>query len=127
MAYVQLSGQFETASGSWKKPKKVNGHNHGNYVISQHRVAATENPNCNRAYAPSGNTYERNTPPSENEQNARARFSAVAQMVKTRRKNLNTITSDQEAFAAQLNTSGGRKTFKAYLWQVCGDEYDAQH
>ena len=21
----------------------------------------------------------------------------------------------------------GRKTFKAYLWQVCGDEYDAQH
>ena len=48
-------------------------------------------------------------------------------MVKARRKNLNTITSDQEAFKAQLNTSGARTTFKAYLWQICGEEYDAQH
>ena len=35
--------------------------------------------------------------------------------------------SVQQAFAEQKDLANGRKTFKAYLWQVCGDEYDAQH
>ena len=127
MGKVTYSPGIQYIKGSLAKPKKVDGHNHGDYLIGTHREAATENPNCTRLYIRKGDAYARSTPPSENEQAARARFSAVAAMVKTRRKNLNTITSDQEAFAAQLNTSGGRKTFKAYLWQVCGDEYDAQH
>ena len=58
---------------------------------------------------------------------ARARFSAVAALVKARKKNLQTLTADQQAFAEQKDLANGRKTFKAYLWQVCGEEYDAQH
>ena len=35
----------------------------------------------------------------------------------------------RERFAAiaQKDTAGGKTTFKAYLWKVCGDAYDAQH
>ena len=36
-------------------------------------------------------------------------------------------TQDKAAFEAQKNTAGGKKTMKAYLWKVCGEEYDAQH
>ena len=118
---------IETISGAMKKPKKMNGHNHGNYLIATHRVAATENPNCQRVYVKDADAYKRTTPITENEQLARARFSAVAAAVKTHRKNLQTLTADQQAFAAQKDLADGRKTFKAYLWQVCGAEYDAQH
>ena len=48
-------------------------------------------------------------------------------LFEARRKNLQTITADQQAFAEQKDLANGRKTFKAYLWQVCGEEYDAQH
>ena len=47
--------------------------------------------------------------------------------VKARAKNLSTLTDDQAAFEEQKNTAGGKKTWKSYLWKVCGDEYDAQH
>ena len=127
MAYVQLSGQFETASGSWKKPKKVNGHNHGNYVISQHRVAATTNPNCNRAYAPSGSTYDRTTPLTANDIAIRNRFSAVSKAVALRKNDLSQITDDQIAFEAQKNQPGGKKTMLAYLWSLEGATYDQAH
>ena len=30
-------------------------------------------------------------------------------------------------FLAQKDSPLGKKTFKAYLWQVCGDAYDAEH
>ena len=39
----------------------------------------------------------------------------------------NKITTDQQNFAAQKDQAGGKKTMKAYLWKVCGDEYDAAH
>jgi hypothetical protein len=55
------------------------------------------------------------------------RFATVRAAVKARAKNLTTITADQEAFEAQRNLSTGKKTFNAYLWKVCGQEYDAQH
>ena len=127
MAYVTLSGQFETASGSWRKPKKVNGHNHGNYVISQHRVAATTNPHCNRAYAPLGDVYTRTTQPSAKELAIRERFTEVRAMVAARRKNLNQISQDQLDFIAQKDKATGKKTMTAYLWYVCGQEYDSAH
>ena len=57
----------------------------------------------------------------------RARFAAVAAAVKARKSDLNKITTDQQNFAAQKDTAGGKKTMKAYLWKVCGDEYDAAH
>ena len=34
---------------------------------------------------------------------------------------------DQAAFEEQKNTAGGKKTWKSYLWKVCGDEYDQAH
>jgi len=51
----------------------------------------------------------------------------VAQAVKLRAKDLNKMTQDQEAFAAQRDTAGGKRTMRAYLWKVCGQEYDAAH
>ena len=118
---------IETISGAMKKPKKQNGHNHGNYLVATHRTAATENPNCQRVYSFDADRYKRSTPVTQNEQLARARFAAVAAAVKARKKNLQTISQDQAAFAEQKDLADGRKTFKAYLWQICGQEYDAAH
>ena len=127
MAKVKLSGQFEYAQGSWKKPKKVNGHNHGEYIISTHRTAATTSPDCNRAYARDPETYKRTTPLSANETNARARFKIVAGMIKTRKEDLSQIVTDQQTYRAQRDLPNGCKTMKAWYWKVCGEEYDAQH
>ena len=33
----------------------------------------------------------------------------------------------QEAFEAQKGLANGKKTFKAYLWMVCGEAYDHAH
>jgi len=118
---------IETISGAMKKPKKLNGHNHGNYLVATHRTAATSNPNCQRVYSFDADRYKRSTPVSQNELAARARFKAVRQAVYDRAHSLSTITADQAAFAEQVNTAEGRKTFNAYLWSVCGAEYDAQH
>jgi len=118
---------IETISGALKKPKKQDGHNHGNYLIATHRTAASTNPNCQRIYAKDADAYKRSTPVTDNEQQARSRFQSVAAAVRTRAKNLSTLTSDQEAFEAQKNLANGKKTFKAYLWSVCGAAYDAEH
>ena len=117
---------IETISGAMKRPKKMNGHNHGNYLVAVHRVAPTENPNCQRVYSFDADRYNRTTALSDDEIDARNRFKAVSQAVALRRKDLQHITQDQEDFLAQKNTAGGRKTMTAYLWKVCGDIYDAQ-
>lgn len=70
---------------------------------------------------------ERTSQPSTKELKARERFAAVAGMVRTRRADLTRIVADQEAFLAQKDTAGGRKTIKSYYWYICGQEYDAQH
>ena len=118
---------FETSSGSLRKPVKKEGHSHGEYLITKHRTAATTNPNCQRAYTPAKNTYDRTTPLSSKELLARGRFAAVAAAVKVRSKDLMQISADQAAFVAQKDLPDGKKTMKAYLWKVCGDIYDAQH
>ena len=127
MGQVSYSPGIEFVKGSLAKPKKVDGHNHGDYLIGTHREAETSNPNCTRLYIRKGNTYQRTGEPSENELNARTRFAAVAAAVKARAKNLTTIASDQAAFKAQKDLADGKKTFRAYLWKVCGDAYDADH
>jgi len=48
-------------------------------------------------------------------------------MVTARRADLTKIVADQQAFLAQKDTAGGAKTMRAYLWRVCGQEYDAEH
>ena len=70
---------------------------------------------------------ERKTQLTSNELKVRERFAAIARMVRNRQADLTKITIDQEAYLAQKDTSGGAKTMKAYLWRVCGQEYDAEH
>ena len=70
---------------------------------------------------------ERTTQPGTKELKARERFAGVAAMVTARRADLTKIVADQQAFLAQKDTAGGAKTMRAYLWRVCGQEYDQSH
>ena len=127
MGKVVYSPGIEYVQGSLAKPKKVDGHNHGDYLIGTHRTAATENPNCTRLYIRKGNTYGVNASKSQRSLAARTRFSEVQAAVNERVKDLSKIAADRQAFLEQKDTAGGKKTMKAYLWKVCGDAYDQQH
>ena len=128
MAKVKVSAAgIEYIQGALKRPKKQDGHNHGNYLIATHRTAATENPSCQRLYSFDADRYKRTTPLSTKEINIRNRFRAVAAMVIERKEDLMKVTQDQAAFLAQKDTAGGKKTMKAYLWYVCGQEYDQEN
>ncbi|MBQ6723919.1 MAG: hypothetical protein IJQ84_05325 [Paludibacteraceae bacterium] len=52
------------------------------------------------------------------------KITTVQAAVNTRAKNLATLAHDQAAFLAQKDQAGDCKTFKSYLWKVCGDAYD---
>ena len=127
MGKVKYATGIDYVSGSLAKPKKKDGHSCGTYLTGTHRTAASENPNCTRLYIREANVYDRTTPLSSKELDARARFTAVAAAVKARKSDLNSITQDQINFAAQKDTAGGKKTMKAYLWKICGEAYDAEH
>ena len=118
---------IETISGAMKRPKKQDGHNHGNYLIAIHRVAPTTNPNCQRVYSFAADRYTRNTAPNSNELWARTRFAAVAAAVKARKEDLMNVNTDKQNFLAQKDDPNGKKTFKSYLWKICGDAYDQAH
>ena len=117
---------FETVSGALAKPKKASGHKHGNYIVATHRKAASTNPNCQRVYLSKKTRYDRSTPVTTHELNIRARFTAVRAMVEERKQDLSKIAADQAAFIAQKDKANGKKTMNAYLWLVCGQEYDNQ-
>jgi len=127
MGKVTYSSGIEFVNGSLAKPKKIDGHNHGDYLIATHRTAATQNPNCTRLYIRKADTYVRTTPLSTKETEARSRFEAVAKAVKARKADLMQMSTDQQAFLAQKDQAGGKKTLRAYLWLVCGQEYDSAH
>ncbi len=118
---------IETISGALKRPKKQDGHNHGNYLVATHRTSATTNPNCQRLYAFDPDRYKRTSPLSQREFENRAKFMVVAGMIKARKADLMKITTDQQNFLAQKNDPDGAKTMKAYYWKICGAEYDEQH
>ncbi|MBR1716743.1 MAG: hypothetical protein IJ718_03870, partial [Paludibacteraceae bacterium] len=92
--------------------------------LATHRTAATQSNACNRLYLREKTV--RSTEPTARELEIRARFTAVQAMVKARAKDLSKMAADQEAFNAQKDTAGGKRTMRAYLWKVCGQEYDAQ-
>ena len=128
MALINVGAAgIETISGAMTRPRKKDGHNHGNYLIAIHRVAATTNPNCQRVYSQDADTYKRTTPLSANEQAIRLRFTAVSKAVALRKNDLSQITDDQIAFEAQKNQPGGKKTMLAYLWSLEGATYDQAH
>ena len=125
MAKVNWSAGIDSVSGALSKPSKSGQHSCSKMLLGTHRVAATESKDCNRIYL--RKKVERSTPVGPDELAARARFKAVRQAVYQRAHSLTTLSQDQAAYQAQLNTADGRKTFNAYLWQVCGETYDAQH
>ena len=127
MGVVKYAPGIEYVKGSLAKAKKKNGHKCGDYLIGTHREAPTSNNECTRMYVRKAETYTRTTPVLADELRARARFTAVAEAVRLRSKDLMRINADQTAFLAQKDTAGGKKTMKAYLWKVEGDAYDAEH
>ena len=122
MATVVFSAGIDSVSGALSKPSKSGQHSCNKMLLATHRVAASTSPNCNRLFI--RKPVKRSTEPTQNELAARTRFTAVQAAVNTRMKNLSTIATDREAFEAQKDLAGGKKTLKAYLWKVCGDAYD---
>ena len=127
MGKVTYSPGIEYVQGALAKAKKKDGHICGDYLIGTHRTAATQNPNCTRLYIRKGSSYERTSPLTSKELDARARFTAVAAAVKARKEDLMQITKDQMDFAAQKDQADGKKTMRAYLWKICGEKYDSEH
>ena len=125
MAKVNWSAGIDSVSGALSKPGKNGQHACAKMLLGTHRVAATQSKDCNRLYI--RKKVERSTQPTSKELAARARFSAVRQMVADRAEDLQHIASDNAAFLAQKDLANGKKTMKAYLWAVCGAEYDQQH
>ena len=125
MAKVEWSAGIDSVSGALSKPGKSGQHRCAKMLLGTHRVAATENPNCNRVYI--RKKVQRSTQPTPKETAIRTRFTAVQAAVAARKRDLEFIASDQQNFLAQKDLAGGKKTMKAYLWKVCGDAYDAEH
>ena len=125
MAKVTWSAGIDHVSGALAKPGKNGQHSCAKMLLGTHRVAATESKDCNRLYMRS--KTQRSTQPTGDELKARERFAAVAAMVKARKGDLSQLSTDQDAFLAQKDQAGGKKTMRAYLWLVCGAEYDQQH
>ena len=125
MAKIEWSAGIDSVSGALSKPGNNPQHRCSKMLLATHRVAPTESPDCNRIYLRKKTV--RVTALSIKELAARTRFAAVKAAVADRAINLTTIASDQAAFEAQKNTVGGKKTFNAYLWSVCGAAYDAEH
>ena len=125
MAKVEWSAGIDSVSGALAKPGNNPQHSCQKMLLGTHRTAATTNPDCNRLFLRKKIT--RSTLPSSNELDARERFTAVAQAVTARRKDLTKITTDQIAFREQRDTPGGCKTMKKYLWKLEGEKYDQAH
>ena len=125
MAKVEWSAGIDSVSGALSKPGNNPQHSCQKMLLGTHRTAATTNNNCNRLYL--RKQTKRSTLPSSNELDARERFTAVAQAVTARRKDLTKITTDQIAFREQRDQPGGCKTMKKYLWKIVGAEYDQAH
>ena len=125
MAKVTWSAGIDNVSGALAKPGSNPQHSCEKMLMATHRTAPTENPNCNRLYLRKKTKIK--VSQSSRSLNARARFTAVREAVELRKTDLMKITQDKAAFEAQKNTAGGKTTMKAYLWLVCGQEYDAQH
>ena len=125
MAKVTWSAGIDNVSGALAKPGSNPQHSCEKMLLATHRTAPTENPNCNRLYLRKKTKIK--VSQSSRSLNARARFTAVREAVELRKTDLQKITQDKAAFEAQKNTAGGKKTMKAYLWYVCGAEYDQQH
>jgi len=125
MAKVEWSAGIDHVSGALSKPGKNGQHSCAKMLLGTHRVAATESKDCNRLYL--RKKVVRRTVPTTRELYARVRFAMVAEAVNNRSQDLSKITQDQQAFIAQKDLAGGKKTLKAWYWMVEGAAYDQEH
>ena len=125
MAKVNWSAGIDSVSGALSKPSKGGQHSCNKMLLGTHRVAATTNPDCNRLYL--RKKVERSTSPTAGEYAARDRFTVVSRAVAARAKDLTKMGPDQEAFLAQKDLAGGKKTMKSYLWSLEIAAYDEAH
>ena len=125
MAKIEWSAGIDSVSGALSKPGNNPQHRCSKMLLATHRVAPTESKDCNRIYLRKKTV--RTSALSQDELAARSRFASVKAAVYARSRNLTTIVSDMEAFEAQKNLTNGKKTMNAYLWKVCGQEYDQAH
>ena len=102
MAKVEWSAGIDSVSGALAKPSKSGQHSCTKMLLGTHRVAATENPNCNRIFL--RRKVKRSTAVTSDERWARTRFTAVHAAVMER-----------------------RKTMYAFLWKLEGEAYDQAH
>ncbi len=86
MAKVEWSAGIDSVSGALSKPGKNGQHRCAKMLLGTHRVAETENPNCNRVYLRKKVT--RSTPVTTKEMRIRVRFAAVAAAVAARKDSL---------------------------------------
>ena len=127
MAKVEYADAIKTISGALTKINKKSPHAADQkMVLATHRVAPTTSPDCSRIYLRGLSSVTRSTALTNHERAIRLRFKTVAQMVIERKEDLTKVTQDQAAFLAQKDLANGKKTMKAYLWYICGAEYDAQ-
>ena len=125
MAKVEYADAIKVVSGALTKINKKSQHAADQkMVLATHRVAATTYPNCQHLYIRGLSAVTRTTAVSTRELQVRNRFRAVAAAVKERAEDLSKVTQDQAAFLAQKDSANGKKTMRAYLWYVCGQEYD---
>ena len=123
MAKVEWSTGIDHVSGALSKPSKNGQHSCTKMLLGTHRVAPTESDSCNRVYLRS--KVKRSTELSAKEKKIQTRFSEVHALVQARKSNAATIAGDIAAFKAQKDLANGKTTLNAWLWKVCGDEYDA--
>ncbi|MBP5658847.1 MAG: hypothetical protein J6W89_02390, partial [Paludibacteraceae bacterium] len=122
MAKVEYADAIKTVSGALTKINKKSPHAADQkMVLATHRVAATTNPACSRLFLRGLSSVTRTTPYSADEKAAQTRFGNIAKAVQLRRKNVEQMVQDQQAFQAQKDTPGGYKTIKQNLWHVVAD------
>ena len=122
MAKVNWSAGIDSVSGALSKPGSNPQHSCEKMLLGTHRVAPTTSSDCNRLYL--RKKTKRNTPLTEDELAARARFRAVSRAIAARKADLSKLTADQAAFKAQKDQPGGKKTMLSWYWQVEGEAYD---
>ena len=131
MGLLKLPTGIEQVSGqiSYKPNKKKDQHwKHKDVMLAKHRKAPSMSDNCQSLFFVSGEEwYKRGSVPSAREMQNRVRFKTISQNVAERKIDLMRISQDQQAFLAQREEPNGIRTFNAWYWKVCGDEYDAQH
>ena len=127
MAIARPVALYETVSGALTKIDKKSQHaDDQKMILATHRTAATTSKHCSRVYIRTLKNVTRTTPLTNHERAIRLRFKTVAQMVIERKEDLTKVTQDQAAFLAQKDLANGKKTMKAYLWYICGQEYDQE-